>query len=372
MALIERFVTNAGAGAHDGTSEANAFSWTEMVTDSATSAAGTRYNIKKDGTYARTTTSDTLGTGTATSPKIYRGYLTTPGDGYLGRTNNNGALITTNFPVITYTTGRLIQGGLAIFECLNITAATSINGTVTLGASSIIRGCSMSNTSAASANDTALIAGSANGLVIDCDIFQTAGSGTGSAIRTVADGTRIIGCRCGSQTGQGIILSTTSAKPLIAFCTIFTCGTDAIAITQAQVATIMFNTLVGCTSDGIESIAQSNLNVIYGNMITDNAATGGTFGAASAFGVMYNRTRDNVSGAYSGSADWITATSWGEVTTDTGGPTSDYTTPGSDYTLVGTSPGRNVSFPYAASMGALQPASSSNGGSDGRIPSLTI
>lgn len=325
------------------------------MTDSVTSAAGTRYNIKV-GTYSRTTSVDTLGSGTATSPKIYRGYSSTIGDGYLGRTSGNGALILTNMPTITYTSGRMAQGSANIMESLNISGATSISGTVTLGNNGIIRGCKIVNTSTGSANDTAIVSSSINAWIFDSDVFQTGGSGSGSATRGLNNGSRITCCRMGSATGQAIVLNTVNAINVVAFNTLFTCGTDAIAITAAQVATIMYNTLVGCTGDGIDSSAQSNVNVIFGNMVTDNGAWAGTFGsAASAFAVAYNRTRDNTSGRYNNATDWVTATSWGEVTTDTGGEATDYIDgPNDDYRLIAASPASNAGQPLYASIGALQ------------------
>lgn len=79
MAFTERYTTSAGAGAHDGTSEANAFSWTEMVTDwNAGSRQGYRYNLKGNVTLA----ADAVftGDGTISNPIVLRGYSSTIGD----------------------------------------------------------------------------------------------------------------------------------------------------------------------------------------------------------------------------------------------------------------------------------------------------
>jgi hypothetical protein len=106
MAITEKYVSDAGAGAHDGSSAVNAFSWAEMITDiNAGSKAGNRYNvIKGAGAIARTTTTDTIsGSGSATSPIIIRGYNSGITDGFQGRAASGGALVTTNMPVITYT-----------------------------------------------------------------------------------------------------------------------------------------------------------------------------------------------------------------------------------------------------------------------------
>jgi len=89
MAITERYVTTTGAGAHDGTSEADAFSWAEMITDLNTPRVGYRYNVKQ-GTYSLSATTTLTGDGTATSPNIIRGYKTTIGDATLGRTTDAG------------------------------------------------------------------------------------------------------------------------------------------------------------------------------------------------------------------------------------------------------------------------------------------
>lgn len=70
MAWTERYVTVAGAGAHDGTSEGNAWTLAEAI---AAAAAGQRVNVKA-GTH--TVASDrTFGTaGTDASAIWWRGY----------------------------------------------------------------------------------------------------------------------------------------------------------------------------------------------------------------------------------------------------------------------------------------------------------
>jgi len=127
MAFTDLYVTSAGAGDLSGSDEANAMPWDTMVSTivaaGAGGSAGIRYNVK--GAVSRTTTTQTIsGGGTATSPLVIRGYTTTIGDGYLGRTNGSGPLITTNMPGISYTTGTLtVSATLTIIESLNITGA---------------------------------------------------------------------------------------------------------------------------------------------------------------------------------------------------------------------------------------------------------
>lgn len=76
MAWTERYVTPAGAGANNGTSEANA--WT-LAQAAAAVAAGHRLNIKA-GTYSIASTLSFSFAGTSSAPIAMRGYKTTIGD----------------------------------------------------------------------------------------------------------------------------------------------------------------------------------------------------------------------------------------------------------------------------------------------------
>lgn len=90
-------------------------------------------------------------------------------------------------------------------------------------------------------------------------------------------------------------------------------------------------------------------------MITDNggfgvdatAATNGVF-------LSNNRFRDNVMGAVTNATDWVTATSYSQVTTDTGGAETDYVAAGSqDYRLINASPATGAGAPFS-DIGGLQ------------------
>ena len=74
MAITEKYVTVAGGGLHDGTSEANAWTFTEAL---ANAVAGDRVNVKL-GTHACTTAS--VVNGTYADPIYVRGYVSTIGD----------------------------------------------------------------------------------------------------------------------------------------------------------------------------------------------------------------------------------------------------------------------------------------------------
>lgn len=103
------YVTPAGAGAHDGSSEANAFSLDEAIADCNAAGAGGRANsiywVKQSTGYTRSASDTITGGGSAAGgPCVWEGYNATPGDGYLGRTGGSmaGALITTNMPTLAY------------------------------------------------------------------------------------------------------------------------------------------------------------------------------------------------------------------------------------------------------------------------------
>jgi len=76
MAFNEKYVTVTGGGLHDGSSEANAWTLAEAVSNYA---AGDRLNVKA-GTYSDSSTVTFATAGTAASPVSWRGYKTTIGD----------------------------------------------------------------------------------------------------------------------------------------------------------------------------------------------------------------------------------------------------------------------------------------------------
>ncbi len=152
------------------TNPATPASWATMLT---TAAAGDRVNIKNDGSYNFTTTTQSFtNSGTATSPIWLRGYSSTVTDGYQGRTGTNGALVTTNMPQILYTTGRLnnLSPTFFIYDSLNITSAAS-TGSIIMGPDSVMRACKVSNsgTNAASVG----VISSTRGMVFNCDVNLT-------------------------------------------------------------------------------------------------------------------------------------------------------------------------------------------------------
>lgn len=356
MALTERYVSALAGGGGDGTS-GNPWTWAEMVTNiNAGGAAGNRYNVQNDGTYSRTTTTDTItGSGSSTSPIIIRGYSSTITDGYQGRSlSGAGPLVDTNMPFISYTTGRLnISGSWVIVESIRIETANngiSFSG----GSDSAITRCSVSNSSTGASAMCIFV--SLRSIIYDCDANLTGASGGSSAINTSSNGVSADSCRVAVvSSAPGI---SCSAFSVVINNLIFTSGGAGISMTSTSGAPyIKNNTIVGCAGDGIDIITgTTGLQRIIGNMITDNGGYGIDFNnvAVAAF-VSNTRFRDNTGGETNLGTDWVAATNYGSVTTDTGGASTDYVDqPGGDYRLIAGSPATSASIPASASMGAYQ------------------
>lgn len=353
MALTERYVSSSGVDTWaNATSASTPASWATMLTDAI---AGDRVNIKQDGTYTLGASSAMTGVGTTTSPIILRGYKTAIGDGNQGRTGANGALVTTNMPVIAYdATFGLSIGAFTILESLNVSSNNSAP-CVTLGTNCLVRSCKAIN---ASTNASAIgIAGNTNAVIFDCDAQLTGASGGSAAVANQGtSGVRVLCNRISG--GPAIGVNCTTNHVVIAGNLIFASTTNHIKVGSAGAPiTILFNTLVGATSTGIlMTTGSTNLSAIVGNMITDNGAYGMNWVSAAGAGLFANnRFRDNTSGDVNLGTDWRAAATYGEVTTDTGGPETDYTNSGAgDYTLISASPAKAAGWLPYMDIGALQ------------------
>lgn len=367
-AMTDRYVNSAGSGAADGTSEANAMSYatfTDYMTTGGSflATAGDRFNIMP-GTYSRTTTTDTWSNGgSATSPVIVRGYGVTAGDGYQGRTNGNGPLITTNMPTISYTSGVLSLGGnFIVLQTVKVTSTRNGSAIGTSGTDNVVWACDLSNATSGSSGNVFSATGRV--LLSNCDFALTNGGNAGSSAVTFStQGSRILACRVKS-TAVGI--SNAANSLTISGNTIFACTSHGIDLTGTGAYTNIFgNTIVGNGGDAIRVVTGSTVtHQIWGNMITDNTGAGvNAVSTGNSVVLGYNRYRDNGGGNVANGGDWTTVTDFGSVTTDTGGPETDYqNAAGNDYRLIASSPARSAGLPASASMGALQPAATGGSG----------
>lgn len=329
----------------------------------------------KAGTYSIGASDTVACSGTATSPIRIVGYntvrptLTTVGDGYLGRTgvNKNKTLDTSNMPLYAYGAFGLYGSSSTFVVVENIKFTSSIAGNaVAIGGKSFIKSC-YASTSSTSASSVGIAATGTGANVIDCDAFLTAASGaaSGAGINIgvgIALGNHV---SCGATTAPGIRLSGFGASVVIDN-VVYSGGGFGIYVSAVNASGNVFgNTVTGCT-DGINVITANvgGVMVIANNCITDNSGYGINIVSASNAALLYgNRTRDNASGAINSGTDWVNASNWQSVTTDTGGATSDYLNPTSnDYSLIKSSPASFSGVPAGNSIGAFQSVSPMQGG----------
>lgn len=362
-AITEKYVTAGAGGSGDGSS-GNPYTLSQAVTEiNAGSGAGVRYNIQS-GTYTRGAADTISGSGTASAPVILRGYSSTITDGYQGRTNDNGDLVTTNMPLLSYSgTGRLsITGTWVLLDCVLATSAAS-NPTVSVGNDSAIARCRIENTSTnASASAVTL---SSRGVLYNSDVVMSGASGGTTGVTASSASGRVIGNRI-KITSSTCPAVTIQSSSVVAKNQIFGGGGVGILMNSTSGANcILDNTIVGCASDGIDIITgATNLQFLAGNMITDNAGNGiDLVSTANAAFLAANRLRDNAA-SLNAAGDWAGATQFHHVDSGTTGDTStDYNNyAGNDFRLNATSPATNANIPAKGSIGALQRDQSGTGG----------
>jgi len=328
MAYTERYTTVAGGGAHDGTSEANAWTWAEMRVVSH--SPGDKINIKA-GSYG-TVTGFTSPAGDATQQIIYSGYNSVIDDLDNQGNNADGSLNTTNFPTITLSS-IITPAVFNVFQNLLISASlTTAPIYTTANDGWCIKSCLIIQTGTGYGvrgdNAVALI-----GATFRC---------TNTSHNTVADFDRfpsIQGCRFEGTEAGAILLNFEDG---VVDGNAFSGPSDAIAITftgNSALTTIKNNTVYGCgTAIRLPNIAVAFPAVIMNNHITDNAVYIDNPYSATANNVcleVNNRTRDNTV-ARTGIGDNLRV---GEVTTDTGGWATDYVdAPNGDITLIPAAP----------------------------------
>lgn len=350
MALTKRYVSSAGGGAHDGTTEADAFTWAEMVTDLNTPRAGYKYLVK--GAVALGTTTTTLtGDGSATSPNIIEGYNSTEGDLYLGR-SAGGALNTTNYPAISYTgtTARFDASGSTHLElrCISITSAAS-NPTVTLGANSGLSNSLVTNTGTNAASSAAQ-GGTTDHAIMNCDL-RTADTGAGHAVRFIGAGWFISGCRIKCLAGTGLLVRSAG---IAIHNTIYECTIGLRTDNTSAAPICQYNTIVNCSGDGIDIITSSTqLHTIQNNHITGCGGWGIDFNTSTCQKRLgFNRFRDNTSGNVNGGGDWEEGTSLANIATDDTDAVDFTDQSTDDYSLKAGAPATSKGIGYLVDIGA--------------------
>lgn len=359
MALTEKYVSSLAAGGGTGAS-GSPYTFAEMVTEiNGGSAAGTRYNVKADGTYSFAANVTISGAGTVGSPIIVRGYSSGITDGYLGRISGNQALVTTNMPLLSFgssysltlmNTTKYLQ-----FESLRFTG--SVNNALFAWSSSstafsrIIR-CSVAN--AGNGSSAQAVGCNGSGCDVSDNDLSTSGSTSGYVL-VLAGESNAFANRLSTTSGTITAVATIAARCGFAFNTLKG-GAVGLDMSAHQGCKVWFNTFYGHTTTAIRtqnSAATYPLDVKC-NMITDcGRAILNQYNATAAHAIssLNNRTRDNTN-ADLGFGDWPYL---GDVTTDTGGAETDYTDAASgDFRLISSSPAKGAGIPAYADIGALQ------------------
>lgn len=366
MAFTERYVSVTGAGAHDGTSAATAWTWAEMLgaaNGGAESRAGKRYNIIS-GTYANTTDTTAWsvagGAATAAAPCALRGYTSTIGDLEANGRTAGGALVTTNFPAVTWTTGSTVLPAFMITQHVSFASATT-GTTVTTGTDNIIRRCVINNTHASGGGVIALYTSTTYTLAVDCD-STTSSSHANSIAFSIERGT--------AQNCLGINASGV-AFDLGVFGSAFDCMARDSTIgarTATLISTIRGMSFRACVT------AINNTGEVQGAI---NCVCWGTGGASKFYNsttsvrrtFLSNNAIGNCTGGDAGTA-YTNLGDWPDVS-----PlalTADPFTSSTDLTLNSTSGGgadcKGVGlFPYM-DIGAIQVQAAAGGGARSHLP----
>lgn len=223
MAITEKYVTVAGGGLHDGSSEANAWTFTEAL---ANAVAGDRVNVKL-GTHTCTTASTV--NGTYTDPIYVRGYVSTIGD--LDGSTLGTRVGGTDIPLVQGNNNNLgFTGKFVNFSHIEFQGIAHARGVWKLGDASIARSCRFTNTSSTSYDCLAL----GRSVLQDCYLYTP--SQYSSAVNGI-NGT-IIDC---------VLEGVTGVTPRGAYCrTMINCLFKGFVL-GAELASDARLTITGCT-----------------------------------------------------------------------------------------------------------------------------
>lgn len=359
MAWTERFVRADADGAGNGTTDANngangAYTFDQMLAD--TEGGSIRYNIKSGvGTYARTTNADTFTTaGAVTAPRAIRGFNVTPGDLEANGRTPGGALILTNFPLITYTTGSIVFPANWISEFLDIQGATV--GTVVSSSAGFVLGrrCNIANTNTTANCIGATVPSAGLAGFIDCDFANASNHSSAYALRLQDGWAR--NCLLIGPSKIALL----QGRSAIRFCMLRD-GTEGVVAnaTRADVDSCSFGNLSGNYIDN-----QSNVSVV-------NCAAWGSGGSSKWYNsttsvratALSNNAVGNMGAGNTNLGDWINqdevALSVDPYTSSTDMTPNNTAGGGADLQAAGL-------FPYL-DIGAIQVQAGSGGGGAGSI-----
>lgn len=287
MAFTEKYVSVAGGGAHDGSSEANAWTFEEAI--AAPVGAGNRVNVKV-GTHTLTA-SRTLPSGTTENPIEWRGYNSTIGDlENVGRATATDELDDTNFPVVDCGASYALTSGA--YNSLRTFAVTG-SGNVTLlilGTAPNVYRVRSESTNASGGSAKCVTAASVYGAVVDCD-FLIASTNASTVACSVGRST-FAGCRVwhtGAPNAASIGLAANDVGSTCAECIVYNFGTGIVV--GGFTGQVIRNTIYGCVDgvrlgDGGAAIAENIIYSMSGYGIKGVASSGSPLLLNNAMGAL--------------------------------------------------------------------------------------
>lgn len=269
MAITEKYVTVAGGGLHDGTSETDAWTFTEAITNAV---AGDRVNVKL-GTHACTTASTV--NGTYADPIYVRGYVSTIGD--LDALPLGTMVGGTDIPLVQGTGNSIgFRGQWVNFSHIEFQGVSSYSTAWTVNTASIARSCRFTNTNAQSY--TCVTSGVS--VFQDCyiyspTIYSDIFSGDSALVNCVLEGNNTAGKK--AATASNVIN-----------CLIKNVGIG-VSVTGGNKVTVTGSTFVNCTT-AIELNSYPRSYVISSCYFSGctTAILGGSSGANNEANVLVN------------------------------------------------------------------------------------
>lgn len=349
MAFNEKYVSLLGAGLHDGSSEANAWTIDEAV---AGYVLGDRVNVK--GSSITVSAGSVMATaGTAAIFIIFRAYDTVIGDLDSISRNSDGSLPIANLPVLNITSFLTIPSRVFF---MNFQITGSYSGDM-LGSSSSDRfgfiNCTLENLEDSTIAN--VIRGDDQVVLINCDISSGVGD-FASLIRCDFYGL-IYGCRILPK-GTASVATLNISIPTIIGNYISGNGQPIVAITNQTMhpGMLIENTIYNCGR--IVALPNTPATVfpyLINNHPTDSDEWINNLYAATdnvAMIEINTRLRD-ITTPRTGVGDGILI---GEVDTDTGGPETDYTDAANDdLSLIDGAPGVDAGLGFGKyNIGAAQ------------------
>lgn len=320
MAFTEKYVTTTGAGARDGSSEANAWSFADMI--DAAPAAETRVNIKAGSYSAGATTLPA--NGTFLQPIVLRGYSSSIGDLDDQGRSADGTLDTANMPDFAITAA-WTPSSYCYLQNLDIVNNGNINSAL-LSSSSVdevsLISCRFTNTT--NNSSAACVLNDNNLTAENCD-FRCTGAAHGIIVN--CDNTcYFVGCRFTGTDTSAIFLQLDHG--IVSDCVFPGVGGTSIAIyfsaTTLATRFIAHNTIYNfATAIQSWNTAANSPLILHQNHITDCGKLLDNLYSATSHQPVYetwNRVRDNTTPR----TGILSIALAGEVDTDSGDYTTDY------------------------------------------------